>query len=148
AKRRTGEEMRFSLVLVGPDSEDTDTGEPYRLRFEREPGRDRALAGRVHFAGAVTDEELHRLYGRADVVCAPSRFESHGVVLVEAMMHGRPIVTSDAGGVPEVVEEGGNALLAQPGDPDSLAECLRRVVGDPELRRRLGGRSRALFEER
>ena len=63
-------------------------------------------------------------------------------------MHGRAIVTCDAGGVPEVVEEDGNALLARPGDPDSLADCLRRVVGDSELRNRLGARSRALFEER
>src|SRR5207237_295758 len=148
AKLLAADDARFSLVLVGPDSDDTDTSEPYRLRFERDAGRDPALAGRVQFAGAVTDDELHRLYGRADVVCAPSRFESHGVVLVEAMMHGRAIVTCDAGGVPEVVEEDGNALLARPGDPDSLADCLRRVVGDSELRGRLGARSRALFEER
>src|SRR5437868_4602162 len=148
AKLLAADDLRFSLVLVGPDSDDTDTGEPYRLRFERGAGRDRALAGRVQFAGAVTDDELHRLYGGADVVCVPSRFESHGVVLVEAMMHGRAIVTCDAGGVPEVIEEDGNALLARPGDPDSLADCLRRVVGDSELRGRLGARSRALFEER
>jgi glycosyltransferase involved in cell wall biosynthesis len=147
ARRLAAEGTEFSLVLAGPDSGDTETGEPYRAAFER--GTDgQSPPGRVRFAGAVSDDELEDLYGRADVVCVPSRYESHGVVLVEAMMFGKPIVACRAGGVPEVVEEGGNALLAAPGDVDSLAGSLRRVIVDEELRRRLGARSRSLYSER
>jgi glycosyltransferase involved in cell wall biosynthesis len=148
AERLAAGGVRLSLVLVGPDSDDTETGEPYRRSFERAPGGDPDLRGLVRFAGAVDDEELDSLYAGADIVCVPSRYESHGVVLVEAMMFGKPIVACAAGGVPEVVEEGGNALLAAPGDPDSLADRLRRLLVDPDLRRRFGARSRALFEER
>ncbi|MEA2308758.1 MAG: hypothetical protein QOI65_1044 [Thermoleophilaceae bacterium] len=137
----------FSLVLAGPDSDDTQTGEPYRETFQNGAGH-AAAAERVRFAGPVGDAELTELYRRADVVCVPSRYESHGVVLVEAMMFGKPIVACEAGGVPEVVEAGGNALLARPGDPRALADCLRLVAGDADLRARYGARSRELYEQR
>ena len=148
ARRLAAQGVAFSLVLAGPDTYDTETGEPYRASFERVAGREPSLAGAVTFAGAVSDGELNGLYRRADVVCVPSRYESHGVVLVEAMMFGKPIVAGAAGGVPEVVEEGGNALLAAPGDAESLAGELRRLIGDADMRRRFGARSRALYEER
>jgi hypothetical protein len=63
-------------------------------------------------------------------------------------MYGKPIVTTAGGGIPAVVERGGNALLAEPGDAASLTRALRAVVGSEELRRRLGARSRALYLER
>jgi glycogen synthase len=148
ARRLAAEGVAFSLVLAGPDSDDTETGEPYRAAFERDAVRDPSLAARVTFTGAVSDAELDDLYRRADLVCVPSRYESHGIVLVEAMMFGKPIVACATGGVPEVVEESGNALLAEPGDAGSLAGELRRLVEDAELRRRFGSRSRALYEER
>lgn len=137
----------FSLVLAGADSHDTQSGKPYRTAFENGAGRG-AVDGRVRFAGAVDDAELLSLYRRADVVCVPSRYESHGVVLVEAMMFGKPIVSCATGGIPEVVEPDGNALLAPPGDARALADCLSRVAGDANLRARYGARSRAIYEER
>jgi glycogen synthase len=148
ARRLAADGIEFSLVLAGPDTGDTETGEPYRAAFERQARGDPAPAGRVDFAGAVSDAVLEDLYRRADIVCVPSRYESHGVVLVEAMMFGKPIVACRAGGVPEVVEEGGNALLATPGDVESLAGSLRRAIVDEDLRNRLGARSRSLYSER
>jgi glycosyltransferase involved in cell wall biosynthesis len=148
ARGLAGDGVSFSLVLVGPDSTDTETGAPYRAAFERDSAAGGALARSVRFAGAVGDDELNELYRGADVVCVPSRYESHGIVLVEAMMFGKPVVACDAGGVPEVVENGSNALLAMPGDPVSLAAALRRLLDDRELRRRFGARSRAIYEER
>jgi glycogen(starch) synthase len=149
ARRLAAAGTEFTLTLVGPDMGDSATGETYSAAFERESGAGRhALAGRVRFEGAIDDDELTRCYRRADIVCLPSRYESHGVALIEAMMFGKPIVACKAGGVPEVVDEGGNALLATPGDPESLASCLRALLADPDLRRRFGARSRALYEER
>lgn len=148
ARRLAAEGTEFGLVLAGRDTTETETGEPYRTAFERQSGADPALAERVRFAGPVTDAELERLYHGADLVCAPSRYESHGVVLVEAMMFGNPIVACAAGGMPEVVRDGANVLLAEPGDADSLVSCMRRLIDDAELRRRFGERSRALYEER
>lgn len=144
ARELTRAGVEFDLTLAGPHSDEAS----YRADFESEAGRDPALAARVRFAGAVSDRELLDLYRRADVVCAPSRYESHGVVLVEAMMFGRSLVACAAGGVPSVLEDGGNALLVPPEDPAALAGALRRMVADPELRARMGARSRALYEER
>jgi glycosyltransferase involved in cell wall biosynthesis len=138
----------LELTVVGGDMGDGPAGVPYRDAFERGAGADPAVGQRVRFAGTVDDAELDRLYRRADLVCVPSRYESHGIVAVEAMMYGRPVVAAAAGGTPDVLEEGGNALLAQPGDPASLADCLARLAADPELRRRLGVRSRERYEER
>jgi glycogen synthase len=98
----------------------------------------------VSFLGPVSDERLHELYSSADVVCQPSRYESHGIVLVEAMMFGKPIATTSAGGIPEVVENGGNALLAEPGDPVDLAAALSTLQSE-SLRARMAARSRELF---
>lgn len=144
ARRLERDGVDFSLVLAGPDSADTETGEPYRAAFER----DAALAGRVRFAGAVSDDELDELYRRADVVCLPSTYESHGVVAVEAMMFGKPIAACAGGGLSEVLEPGGNALVVAPGDAPALARELRRLIEDGDLRRRVGSRSRSLYEER
>jgi Glycosyl transferases group 1/Domain of unknown function (DUF4214) len=64
------------------------------------------------------------------------------------MMFGKPIVACQAGGTPEVVEHGGNGLLALPGDAASLTTCLQQLIEDPALRIRFGRRSRELYELR
>jgi hypothetical protein len=134
------------LTLAGPDAE-LSGGGTYRERFEAASAGE-IVGERVSFAGAVSDDRLHELYARADVVCQPSRYESHGIVLIEAMMFGRPIVTTSGGGIPEVVEPDGNALLAAPGDATSLARCLRAMLESPPLRDRMGHRSRELYATR
>ncbi len=63
-------------------------------------------------------------------------------------MFARPVVCSRAGGMPEVVVEGETALLAEPGDPASLAACLARLIEDPALRQRLGTAGRRRYEAR
>jgi glycogen synthase len=146
ARALVAQGVDFRLDLAGPDSPLTETGRGYREGFERDapPG----LRERVTFHGPVSDSDLEELYSRADLVCQPSRFESHGIVLVEAMMFGKPIVSTAAGGISEVVEEGANAMLAEPGDAISLAASLRRAIESPELRARFGARSRELYLER
>jgi hypothetical protein len=64
------------------------------------------------------------------------------------MMFGKPIATASAGGIPEVVENGGNALLAEPGDPVDLAAALRTLLQSDSLRARMAARSRELFMAR
>jgi glycogen(starch) synthase len=106
------------------------------------------LTSTVQWTGEVSDDELARLFVDCDIVCAPSRYESHGVVLIEAMMFGKPIVTCDGGGISEVVQADHNALVVAPDDSAALAAALKRLAGDPELRSALGNAARAAYEQR
>ncbi len=82
------------------------------------------LAGRVHFLGLRTD--VPRCLASADLFVLPSRYEAQGMVVVEAMMAGLPIVASRVGGVPGILEDGVTALLVPPADPSALAAALGR----------------------
>jgi phosphatidylinositol alpha-mannosyltransferase len=93
---------------------------------------------RFQWLGRVTDEEKFARLRSADVFCAPSlRGESFGVVLIEAMAAGTVVVASSLDGYRNVATSGVDAILAEPGDADRLAEALSAVVGDPELAARL-----------
>jgi glycosyltransferase involved in cell wall biosynthesis len=139
AQRLAGEARNVVYVFVGDGSWDG-------LRNQVE--QDARLRDHVLFLGRVDDRRLWELYAGADIVCVPSHYESFGLVLTEAMMFGKPIVASAVGGMPSVVEEGGNALLVPAGDPDRLAACLHRLIRTPTLRRDFGRRSREIYEER
>jgi glycogen(starch) synthase len=139
---------QLEIVVVGKDTPNTEMAETYREAFLRTHGRDRGIAERVRFVGEVSDAALYQFYADCDVFCVPSRYESFGLVYIEAMMFGVPIVATRVGGVPEVVQHDGNGFLVEPEDPAALAEALRRLVADGALRAQFGRASRALYEER
>jgi glycosyltransferase involved in cell wall biosynthesis len=100
---------------------------------------------RKHVPGArgfVAPAELASHYRAAAVVAAPSRREGYGVVAREAMAWGRPVVASAVGGLTDAVEDGVTGLLVPPGDTAALRGALRRLLGDAELRERLGAAAR------
>jgi glycosyltransferase involved in cell wall biosynthesis len=105
------------------------------------PLRDR-LPGAL---GWVPHDELQRLYARAAVVACPSRREGFGVACLEAMAHGRPVVATSMGGLRDLVVDGDTGILVAPGDVPALRAAIERLLGDRDLRRRLGlaGRERA-----
>ena len=98
--------------------------------------------------GFVSSDELGRYYDRAAVVACPSRREGYGVVAREAMAHGRPVVATAVGGLADAVEDGVTGLLIPPRDPPALRVALERVLGEADLRRRLGATARAVACER
>jgi glycogen synthase len=98
---------------------------------------------RVRFLGPLEDSELRWLYQRCDMFVAPSRFESFGLVYVEAMIYGKPVIGCHAGGIAEVVTDGGTGLLAPAGDADSLARAILRLADDVPLRAQLGAAGRS-----
>lgn len=99
-------------------------------------------------AGFVPRSELGPYYERAAVVCVPSRREGFGVVAREAMAYGRPVVATAVGGLADAVEDGDTGLLVAPRDPAALRAALERLLGDVELRRRLGRAARNAAEKR
>ncbi len=88
--------------------------------------------------GFVPHSELLRLYERAAIVACPSRREGFGVVCLEAMAHGRPVVATPVGGLRDLVVDGVTGLLVPPGDVQALRSALERLLADADLRRRLG----------
>ncbi|HEX6701847.1 MAG TPA: glycosyltransferase family 4 protein [Gaiellaceae bacterium] len=98
--------------------------------------------------GFVAHAELERLYARAAVVVLPSYREGLPLCVIEAMAHGRPVVASAVGGIPELVEDGVTGFLVEPGDVEGLRAALERLLADPELRRRMGRAGRAKVAER
>jgi phosphatidylinositol alpha-mannosyltransferase len=89
----------------------------------------------VVFAGYVPSEDLPRYYQSCDVFCAPNTGqESFGIVLLEAMASGAPIVASDIPGYKDVVSHGLQGLLVEPRKPGAIADALCRLLGNPELR--------------
>ena len=93
----------------------------------------------VLFAGRVSDADKARFYKTAHIFCAPSTGqESFGIVLLEAMAAGLPVVASDIHGYKRVVQRNVSGLLVEPRDPDAIADALERLVCEPALRERLG----------
>lgn len=107
-----------------------------------------ALKAPVTLAGPLDREGVREAFGAADVVAVPSVIDSAGNVdglpnsLLEALASGCPIVASAVGGIPDVVVHDQNGLLFPPGDAAALAAALRRLVAEPETRRRLGEAAR------
>jgi glycosyltransferase involved in cell wall biosynthesis len=92
----------------------------------------------VRFTGALPDAELARLYRRADLFCLPSVQEGFGIVFLEAMACGLPVVATIAAAVPEVVPAGRAGLLVPPGDSAALADALIDLLADSGRRAAYG----------
>jgi glycosyltransferase involved in cell wall biosynthesis len=119
------------LVLIG---EDGGVGPSVDAR-----ARSLGVSERVHRLGHVDDPALvASAYREARVTVLPSEYEAFGLVLLESLAQGTPVVASRVGGIPEVVEDGRAGLLVPPRDPGALGAALERLWADPELGRRLG----------
>jgi phosphatidylinositol alpha-mannosyltransferase len=124
------------LLIVGPHS--PDTLQPLQRQLQE------LATGDVHFLGYVPEHELARCYRSSHVFCAPSTgFESFGMVLLEAMAAGVPIVASDIEGYRSVLSHQVEGLLVPPRDPAVLALALKRLLRDPALRAAMGQRGQA-----
>ncbi len=109
---------------------------PEHLAAARSLAAELALGDRLRFTGHVGD--MPAVYAALDVLAAPSRWEGFGLMLVEAMAAGKPIVATRVGAIPEVCADNETALLVPPRDPEALAEALLAILRDPERARALG----------
>jgi phosphatidylinositol alpha-mannosyltransferase len=125
------------LLVAGPGDVDDARGDvPKRLRDQ------------VVFLGRVSDAEKAQLYRTADIYCSPATGgESFGIVLLEAMAAGAPIVASDIHGYKGVVRRGREGLLVPPHEPKELARAIARLLDDPVARLEMGAAGRRRAEE-
>jgi glycosyltransferase involved in cell wall biosynthesis len=137
--RGAGLDVRLALVGDGP---------------QREPlealARELAVAGDVHFLGAVPHPEVEAVLQRSDIFCLPSFAEGVPIVLMEAMAMELPVVACEVMGIPELIEDGVSGRLVRPGSTADLIDTLSGLAQDPGQRRALGraarGRVAAEFE--
>ena len=133
-------------AVPGLDAETVIIGDgPQRSSLES-LARSLGITDRVHFLGEVAADELLDWYQACDVFVLPSvtRQEAFGMVQLEAMLCGRPCVSTDLGtGVSWVNQDEHTGLIVKPGDVDHLRQALVRLLGDPDLRERLGAGARA-----
>jgi D-inositol-3-phosphate glycosyltransferase len=153
---RTGVETVIEALCHVPDAELVVAGGPGRTDMEHEPGllrlrrlaMDRGVAKRVRFAGRVRHEDLPALIRSADaVVSVPSHMPS-GLVALEAMACGVPVVVSAVGGHLDTVVDGMTGLHVPPGVPGATAGRLRKLFGDPRLGSALGSAAARRTRER
>ena len=125
------------LLIVGADAPHEGTSFTEELKgLARELG----VAHHVHFTGPRSD--IARVMAACDLYTMPSFEEPFGLVFLEAMAMGKPVIAIDNGGTPEVVAHGETGLLSQPWDIPALAQNIVRLLDDPALAKRMGERGR------
>jgi glycosyltransferase involved in cell wall biosynthesis len=138
-------DLSWRCVCVGSLDRDPEFAQRVRRR-----AHDAGVGDRLSFPGPRTRAELGRTYAGADLVVLASRAETYGMVIIEALARGLPVVTSDVGGVPEAlghIDDGTRpGLLVPPEDPPALATALRAWLTDAQLRHRLRQIARARRE--
>src|SRR5205823_7830255 len=100
------------------------------------------IGDRVLFTGFMSQRPLYQLYRCADVAVFPSLYEPFGIVALEGMAAGVPVVASDAGGLKEVVLHDETGTLSFSGDPQSLAWAILKVLRDPKRAEKLSEKAR------
>jgi len=96
---------------------------------------------RIHFTGWLKPAQVAEWYARADVLVVPSWYEPFGMVVLEGMLYGLPVVAANVGGPAEILHDGCTGLLFQARDAEALANKLIELVSDPDLRQWLGSRA-------
>ena len=134
------------FTFVGRDSQTAPGDVTWQTYFER--SRPEAIQDKVVFKGKIPEEELRSLYDDCDVYLSPTRYESFGLTLIEAMAYAKPVVSCRAGAVPELVDHGRTGLLVELGDVAGLADAIVSLARDAEMRRRIGAAAREHVRER
>ena len=130
ARMVTARNPNVQFVVVGDVA--------YREQYMKE-AIEMGLADRLIWTGMVDDPFSEGVYDAADVVCQFSRWEEvFGWMIAEAMAHGKPVVATRVGGIPELITNGESGFLVERGDTAAMAERIMTLLADRELRARLG----------
>jgi glycogen synthase len=126
-----------AVIYAGPQSEELRA-----YLASQSPETQRVLGDRVRILGVVDEQTKHSLLAACDVLVLPSQVDTFGIVLLEAWLHGKPVIGANAGGIPEVIQDGQTGFLVPFGDVEALAVALRRLFEAPELAAQMGAAGR------
>ena len=129
------------LCFAGPDDGLTDDQGRYWTLAKYLSERAPEVAGRIDWLGRQPHSALAEMRRKAFATIVGSRYETFGIVVLEAMAYGCPLAATRAGGIPEIIEDGVNGVLARPGDPDDLASAISKLLEAPEFAAKLGRRA-------
>lgn len=133
--------MPFECVLVGGETHDIDSA-----RLEEELNQ-RNLDGDVHYVGKQYGKDKENWWANADVFVHPSLNECFPLVLLEAMAHALPCISTDEGAIPDIIDDGVTGLIVKKRDPADLADKIKILLQDAALRERMGAAGRKKYEE-
>jgi glycosyltransferase involved in cell wall biosynthesis len=109
----------------------------------RKEVRELGLGDSVEFAGVLPPERLRDCYEEADVICLPSHREGLPMALLEGMAFGLPVLATPVGGIPDLVTDGEDGLLVEPGNIDGLRVAIEALAASPDQRASMGSAARA-----
>jgi len=125
--------VAWKLYIVGSATAESETATTLQ-----QLNQEYDLQSRIELCGRVSGEELQALYQMADIFVLPSYWEGYGIVFLEAMAEGLPVISTTAGAIPEVVIDGETGLLVEPGDVKALSLAMEKLLLSEEERQLLG----------
>jgi D-inositol-3-phosphate glycosyltransferase len=128
----------IKLLIIGGEEENQPLTENHELRSLMRLTSELHLEDQVEFLGTKKQEVLPYYYSSAEVCVLPSRYESFGIVALEAMACGTPIVASNVGGLSQIVGDKKTGFLVPAEDPDIMAERIKWVLAHPDIRNKFG----------
>lgn len=134
----------FLCVFVGGETKEIDSN-----RFEAEVEK-RQLSRMVAYQGRKYGKEKEEVFSSADLFVFPTFYDNEcfPLVLLEAMSYGLPCITTSEGGIADIVKDGVNGLISERRSPESLANCIAKLLSDYELRKLMGDNGRKRLEEK
>ena len=129
-----------SMTMVGPDKGDGT------FQATKKTAKDLGLLERISFPGAIPKEDVPKVMARHDVFVNTTNVDNSPVSVVEAMACGLPVVSTNVGGIPYLLEHGKTGLLVSPGDAREMADAVTSLLSEPRLAQDLGDNGRKLAE--
>jgi glycosyltransferase involved in cell wall biosynthesis len=133
------------LWIHGADTKDRLTGQSFLQVLKKEINP--AIASQIEFRGVVSHNNLPEINACASVLVYPSWMETQGIVVIEGMSSAKPVVASQTGPGPELIEDGVSGVLCDPHNPDSIADALIHFIGNREIRTIVGKNARERAKE-
>ncbi len=137
-ERRTPAETCYCLVVIGGDPNASIEAMSSEMINIKRLSKELGLEDLVVFLGKRAQDTLPYYYSAADILIMPSYYESFGMVALEAMACGTPVVASQVGGLPFLVQDGKTGFVVPGGDPEALVEPLMKLMNNDELRETMG----------